>query len=415
MFLFINIHGFSQENTAAASTSKPVNNTSANSDSDTDKENEYVSVCPPLLAGLWKGQDRYILFDGGENSDNSASSQESEKALTLVLKEYYGWYYDRAAESPEEKDSFERKANAAQSSAAEEITVKYRNLLDREYENCGAWELSLKYPKLKEEVIIPVAVVDGRLYLDFAIRDNEGEGVNGFYRRCRLADGIKISPPVFSNELDCLYIVDKPENYVETENSGKEEKKGSYDQLPYVPVSNRMLAFYGQSAENLYKSKASQETSSASADTEEKQPVFAYHIRYWKTDMDYDAETYSSFIPKDGKTYSVKKHILTTNTVFTNATGRRKEVRNMKNAVPDVINNYTFVYSEQNRVLFIVFDYPYLVRDDGVLKEIINKANSRRKPSPPPLFPPSNLDFHQDVIDELEKYNPTIQEFKKND
>ncbi len=43
------------------------------------------------------------------------------------------------------------------------------------------------------------------------------------------------------------------------------------------------------------------------------------------------------------------------------------------------------------------------------LIKIIKTQNSKRKPEPPALFPPSDLDWHWDLIDMLEKDNQLIQ------
>ena len=43
------------------------------------------SSLPPLLAGLWQNNQRIVSF---ENLDSAS----------VILKLFYGWYYDRAAE-----------------------------------------------------------------------------------------------------------------------------------------------------------------------------------------------------------------------------------------------------------------------------------------------------------------------------
>ena len=44
--------------------------------------------------------------------------------------------------------------------------------------------------------------------------------------------------------------------------------------------------------------------------------------------------------------------------------------------------------------------------------KIVKEANARRKPDPPALFPESNLDWHWDLIDMLEKDNELIQQVR---
>ena len=362
------------------------------------QETSVVSVsdenrCPALLAGLWRGSDRYIYFDGGENAE------DSRYPLSIVLKEYYGWYYDRAAEPASESEKNPRAKNAAQSTAAEQIFVTYENLLDTDYENCGAWDLIVKYPHEKQSVHIPVAVIEGRLYLDFALHDS-ADDFYGLYKRTGNVKGITISVPKREKELDCLYFVEGeiPE-VAETE-----KKPRSRKQIPYVPVSNRMLAFYGATG------AGSDEEPAKKSDVT---PLFAYHLRYWRTDMEYQPDALVSFTPLSGKTYEIKKHLIAGDELYTSATGRRKEVRNMNKAEPELITNYELGIRDDGRVLLAAFGEPYLVREDGELSEIIAQANSRRKPPAKPLFEDSKLDFHIEIIDILERYNPTIQEFKE--
>ena len=57
---------------------------------------------------------------------------------------------------------------------------------------------------------------------------------------------------------------------------------------------------------------------------------------------------------------------------------------------------------------------PYLkqLADQNTFEElikIIKEANSRRKPDPPALFSESDLDWHWEMIDLLEKDNHLIQ------
>ena len=359
-----------------------------------------VSRCPALIAGLWRGSDRYIYFDGGENAVDTSFP------LSIVLKEYYGWYYDRAAEPSSVSSERSREKNAAQSSSAEQIFVTYENLLNVDYENCGAWDLIVKYPGEKESVHIPVAVIGNRLYLDFAIHDSDDDNFFGFYKRTGNVNGITISVPKKEKELDCLYFVDgDAEKALEELKTAK--KQGNRKQLPYVPVSNRMLSFYGATG------AGGEDEAGAESEKQENTPVFAYHLRYWKTDMEYQPDALVSFTPASGETYSIHKHLVAGDELYTSATGRRKEVRNMNKAEADVITDYELGETEAGRVLLVAFGEPYLVRDEGELFKLIEEANKRRKPEGKPLFEQSKLDYHIDVIDIIEQYNPTIQEFKQ--
>ena len=53
------------------------------------------------------------------------------------------------------------------------------------------------------------------------------------------------------------------------------------------------------------------------------------------------------------------------------------------------------------------------IHDAKELLNLVQQLNSRRKPLPKPLFPPSNIDWHWDLIDNLEKNNKQVQEVRK--
>ena len=44
---------------------------------------------PDSLLGIWEAKDRYVFFE---------QNNEEDPELVVVLKTYYGWYLDRAAE-----------------------------------------------------------------------------------------------------------------------------------------------------------------------------------------------------------------------------------------------------------------------------------------------------------------------------
>ena len=45
---------------------------------------------PENLKGIWEGKDRFVFFENAADDENPQ--------FVIVLKEYYDWYYDRAAE-----------------------------------------------------------------------------------------------------------------------------------------------------------------------------------------------------------------------------------------------------------------------------------------------------------------------------
>lgn len=48
---------------------------------------------PALLKGVWKNSSRYFVFDSGYVSDDGGAIPQA------VLRSFYTWYDDRAAES----------------------------------------------------------------------------------------------------------------------------------------------------------------------------------------------------------------------------------------------------------------------------------------------------------------------------
>ena len=76
--------------------------------------------------------------------------------------------------------------------------------------------------------------------------------------------------------------------------------------------------------------------------------------------------------------------------------------------------NYHFNDDEK---VFTENKEPYLKRlaDRSTFEDLmalVKAANARRKPDPPALFPESNLDWHWDLIDMLEKDNTLIQQVR---
>ena len=70
------------------------------------------SKTPEELQGIWQGDDRIVFFG-------------SENQFSVILKLYYGWYYDSAAVSEPEKPF---RKNAASSVQPHEIHVEIERL-----------------------------------------------------------------------------------------------------------------------------------------------------------------------------------------------------------------------------------------------------------------------------------------------
>ena len=129
---------------------------------------------PEKLEGLWEGKDRYVFLESTRDENKNPYSA-SQLEIVIVLKEYYGWYYDRAAESEAYSQSENRVRSAATHKDAEHIKIiKVDSLInpsenpDFEVPEDCAWELKFNFSKY-EQNRIPVCVIDENMYIDFAM------------------------------------------------------------------------------------------------------------------------------------------------------------------------------------------------------------------------------------------------------
>ena len=309
---------------------------------------------PELLRGIWQGSDRLVMF----SLDNQFS---------LVLRVFYQWYSDRASEPASFREIKSRDRNNATKSSADEINLKFITVYENSSKTAGVYEISVKYPGEKESVLIPVCVIEGKLYLDFLIKnsaadtdsqinsekqDKSGQKENsenkkdGFYRAASSASGITISAPVFKKEV-VSYLL-----------NGKD----------------------------------------------------IYRIRYWLSEMEYSYAK-ASFTDEDngGKTFLVDKFLRIGTDVFQCTTGRSSKIRNVeKVSVPQKET----ALDDSGEI--IAFGKPYLIfvpgsgteNDSEILLSNVEKSNRLKKKAPAPLFHVSEIDFHWKEISELEKYNP---------
>ena len=326
---------------------------------------------PPLLAGLWQNNQRIVSF---ENLDSAS----------VILKLFYGWYYDRAAEPGAQ--SFEestmsttqldynysgasqqdfiarnsvtitdevlqydslppRPKNDATSPRAQQLLVEFEPLIP-ETEASGAWNVWITYPDIKERHAIPVAVFEGKLYVNFYLGSNDN--VSRFFQAASNTNGITISTPLLDKEV-----------------------------TSYLVTGSRM-----------------------------------YKIRYWQTDMEYDGETEAILSGEDGD-YQVPKHLLIGGTVYTCVAGRRVDIRNVEEIPLDISG---FTMSSDNRIIVQKSAYLSLMDNNASeLYQLIAEANSRKAPPPPPPIPLGDLDFHYAEIEDLRKYmipQPEFPEFE---
>ena len=307
-------------------------------------ENEAV---PPLLRGIWQGDDRLLMF-----------SDESEFAL--VLRVFYQWYNDRAAEPPSFSELRARDRNDTTKSPAEDIQIQYITVVENPSRTAGVYELSVRYPGERERTLIPVCVIDGKIYLDFLIKDSAlvtdfrsrggiSSDSDGFYRAASSCDGITISPPVFRKEVVSYLVSD----------SGKD----------------------------------------------------VYRIRYWLSEMEYSYEK-ATFSDGD-KVFAVDKYLRIGSDVYQCTTGKSTKIRNIQKS-----SRFGKGAAYDSDGGIVGLGEPYLVKvpegDDRTALETsslfldsVIEGNRRRQPPPKPLFPPTFPRYRWKEIGELELYNPS--------
>ena len=324
----------------------------------------FAEVIPEKLIGIWEAKDRYVFFE---------QNDEEEPQIVIVLKEYYGWYYDRAAEPASYAEKEPRTRNIPTPRNAEHIYIK--NISTKENSDSLYGSLDLYYSKSQKNTI-PFFMLNDNIYLSYFEKDQ----------------------PEVNNEN-----LENPENTANSENPEDEispEERGEITWAFYrgVAPSKGFLISPQKLPENItgYIIDGNK----------------LYDVRYWFTDMDYSAD-YINFTYKDDS-YQIPKHLRSCNTNYSCVSGRSKKVRNPVKAFE--YKEEDFIYNSE-RSVFTKNQEPYLKRlaDSKTFEALITmvkEANARRKPDPPALFPPSNLDWHWDLIDLLEKDNQLIKQVR---
>lgn len=343
-------------------------------------------VVPLALEGIWENYNRYVVFDTGYLSEHAQDASIPQ----IVLRMFYQWYDDRAAESSAYTQKENRDRNDTTDAPAVEMSVTYVPLTYEAYsletgvqttlDNgdvlyasetlSGAWDIQIVYAHDKTVYHVPVAVIGNKLYLNFIVKNLSTIGIessndqllNGYWRDWGRASGILISPPYNEKEMVSYFVTDDA----------------------------------------------------------------VYYIRYWRTDMEFDDGAVAVF--SDGsQSFEVPKHLRAQGQVYTCVNGRGSKIRNItkSNALPEemTLNQVTVLRhgtdADGNEITWLekaaticALGEPYLTLTDGTrtIEQIVTEANARRKPDPPPLFPPHGiLDFDWSIVD-----RPPQNWFKRN-
>ncbi len=183
-------------------------------------DGEFSMGAPEAFAGVWERDDRYVLFSTSVQKPQGQNESRREGAA-ILLKTFYGWHLDRSAEPEEYKSP--RTVNDSTCPEAERIFIEYRPLVTskKSAQDASVWEIFVWHPKLKEASVIPVAIIGSNLYLNFAVKLNsdpeesaddgldareEKDPMEGFWCKMAGADGVKLCPSVFDQDIYSSYI-----------------------------------------------------------------------------------------------------------------------------------------------------------------------------------------------------------------
>ncbi len=311
------------------------------------------SEIPEQIKGIWSGNDRIIFFGGDDE-------------ISIILKEYYGWYYDRAVEPKEFSSIQERKRNAATQKTAHDYKVSFEKIQNA----ANAWEMTIFIDE-KTKSVIPVALIDGKIYLDFLVK----------------ADS---------------------ENQKETENS---EENFSENSMANEKTEKNPLTGYWQGLNSENSIRISQRNSRENIISWFITENGAYQLRFWSTKMPHED---SKAVFADNSTlYTINKQIFSAGTNYTCVSGKGTNIRNVEKYA-----EFPLEYKLDESEKIIGLGTPFLSKVEGKnsagnLMEIVAQANSRRKKAPPPLFPEKELDWHWELINQLEKGNPIIEKVRE--
>ena len=182
--------------------------------SDAVDANTEEQVVPLALEGIWENYNRYVVFDTGYLSQHSDDASIPQ----VVLRMFYQWYNDRAAESSLYTQIEVRDQNDTTDAPAVEMTVSYVPLTYEAYplqtgvettlangdvlyaseSISGAWDIQIVYAHDKTVYHVPVAVIGNKLYLNFIVKSlatvniesSNDQLLNGYWRDWGRANGI---------------------------------------------------------------------------------------------------------------------------------------------------------------------------------------------------------------------------------
>ena len=301
---------------------------------------------PSSLYGIWEGKDRIVFFE--ESEDEGGKPQ-----AVILLKEYYGWYYDRAVEPKEYDEKEPRVRNTGTTKKAQQIYLDVKNLKEKEGQ-FTAFELETRLSH-RQINLVPLLIADDKIFLDFYLQD---ENDKNMFIGHSLSRGITMNEEPLKENIGVFYLT---------------KEGNSYYDVRY------------------WKSDMDYESQKVSFIRDDVSFMIPKHIISQN-------QNYSCVSGRSKKIRNPQGAI----------SFEKRGVKYMGGNAADS----PFLILDKEPYLVRLADKKTL--ED--LMKIVKGANSRRKSDPPALFPPHDppLDWHWDLIDALEKNNPYIQAVRQH-
>ena len=178
---------------------------------------------PEELIGIWEGIDRIVFLENDE---------ENKAHLTIILKDYYGWYYDRALEDEIYAKKEPRIRNTATSKKAGSAAIMFPDSLSD--------EMVITYAK-RDVRNISYRIINDTMYFNFWDIIPLDNAV--FYRGKIDSDGILASYKNTKNEFisyvqhndGSVYRVRYWKTKMNYDSEAKAEIKHNADEYIYIP------------------------------------------------------------------------------------------------------------------------------------------------------------------------------------
>ncbi len=153
---------------------------------------------PENLKGIWEGKDRFVFFENAADDENPQ--------FVIVLKEYYDWYYDRAAEPASYSQKEARTLNSATHKNPEIIPFELKQIDDI----TDAYQLKVTYSKHYSNTT-SFAIIDDKIYLNMYTKydqiDDELNKDITLYRGYQHSDGFILNSQPMDENIGLLILL----------------------------------------------------------------------------------------------------------------------------------------------------------------------------------------------------------------